>query len=64
MRAPCKDCPERTLGYHSKCEKYLAFQEAQNRIYEKRLINMAVEEVITNGIKQVRKRKRRRKEAE
>ena len=25
--APCKDCPARTPGCHSCCEKYLEFRE-------------------------------------
>ena len=33
--SPCKDCPDRTLGCHSNCEKYIAFQ--QNLAEEKAL---------------------------
>lgn len=25
--APCKDCKDRVLGCHSKCEKYIAFKK-------------------------------------
>ena len=27
MKPPCKDCPDRVLGCHKTCEKYLAFRE-------------------------------------
>lgn len=27
MKAPCKDCPDRYVGCHSQCEKYIAFQK-------------------------------------
>lgn len=26
--SPCKDCQERYLGCHSKCEKYIKYHEA------------------------------------
>lgn len=25
MNAPCKDCPDRQVGCHSTCEKYITF---------------------------------------
>lgn len=27
MTAPCKDCPDRYPGCHSKCDKYQAFHK-------------------------------------
>lgn len=27
-QTPCKDCKERALGCHSKCEKYAKFKES------------------------------------
>lgn len=39
--SPCKDCPDRYLGCHSECEKYIEFQksraEEKARMYEQRL---------------------------
>lgn len=32
VKSPCKGCPDRVLGCHSECGKYLAFQEAQERL--------------------------------
>ena len=35
--APCKDCPDRYPGCHSKCEKYQAFyRENEKRLEENR----------------------------
>lgn len=28
--APCKDCPDRVLGCHAICEKYIIFKEKLN----------------------------------
>lgn len=39
MKAPCKDCPDRVLGCHSKCEKYIAFSEENKLIYKDRVKN-------------------------
>lgn len=33
-QAPCKDCKERELGCHSKCEKYLAFKLERDKEQE------------------------------
>ena len=27
MKSPCLDCPDRHLGCHSTCEKYISFQK-------------------------------------
>lgn len=34
-KAPCKDCPDRQVGCHSTCEKYLAFRKERNELNEK-----------------------------
>jgi hypothetical protein len=38
MNAPCKDCKDRVLGCHSKCEKYKAFSEENKKTYKKRAL--------------------------
>lgn len=30
-RSPCKECPDREIGCHGKCEKYLAWKEENDR---------------------------------
>lgn len=33
-KAPCKECTERHIGCHGKCEAYKAFQEYNAKISE------------------------------
>lgn len=37
MTSPCKDCKDRTLGCHSKCEKYIAFDKENQKRRAERL---------------------------
>jgi hypothetical protein len=30
-KAPCKDCKERELGCHAKCEKYIDFKQEREQ---------------------------------
>lgn len=32
MNVPCKDCPNRQVGCHSTCEKYLDFRKEVDKI--------------------------------
>ena len=34
--APCKDCPDRKMGCHGRCEKYLAFRAVQTEESERK----------------------------
>ena len=36
MLAPCKDCPDRVLGCHSVCEKYIAFDKYRKELLAKK----------------------------
>lgn len=36
MIAPCKDCPDRHIGCHGKCEKYQEYDAEQKKIREAR----------------------------
>lgn len=36
MIAPCKNCPDRKVGCHATCEKYIAFQEERALILERK----------------------------
>ena len=38
MRSPCRDCPERTVGCHGKCEAYKAYRGVLDEINRKRLL--------------------------
>lgn len=33
--APCKECPNRYIGCHGKCEKYIQFQKDNEKSKEK-----------------------------
>lgn len=34
MKAPCKDCPDREVGCHGKCEKYARYKAERNEEVE------------------------------
>jgi ribosomal protein S4 len=34
-KAPCKDCPDRKVGCHSTCKKYLAFRQERIELNKK-----------------------------
>ena len=36
MMSPCKDCPDRFVGCHSKCERYQAYSDKVKGIRERR----------------------------
>lgn len=33
MSSPCKDCPDRILGCHGRCERYKAFRAEREKEY-------------------------------
>lgn len=53
--APCKDCKDRVLGCHSKCEKYIAFKMDSEKEKQERRI------CIENYYNTIQKRKNARK---
>lgn len=36
MMSPCKDCPDRFVGCHSKCERYQAYSDKVKVVRERR----------------------------
>jgi len=38
MKNPCKDCPNRYPGCHSKCEQYKAWKQEWDKLKEKERI--------------------------
>nr|DAH32760.1 MAG TPA: hypothetical protein [Caudoviricetes sp.] len=36
MNAPCKDCPERHMGCHSECEKYIAYHQFREEVLKRK----------------------------
>lgn len=61
-KPPCKDCPERTVGCHAKCEKYIVWKEKDSQIKEaNRGVSRAMKDIIDYKlIMKNRRRKRRR----
>ena len=37
MTAPCKNCPEREIGCHSMCDRYIRYAKQREKIRQKRL---------------------------
>ena len=36
LNSPCKDCPDRTVGCHGKCEKYEAYRVKVDELHRLR----------------------------
>lgn len=36
MMSPCKECPDRFLGCHSTCKRYLTFKESYEHFKEEK----------------------------
>ena len=43
IKVPCKDCKDRQIGCHSKCEKYLEFKKQNDEIKRKQRIEKQAE---------------------
>ena len=56
--APCKDCKERHVGCHSKCEKYLEYKKELQKAKHQEKINKKIEDDIWYGINMVIKGRR------
>lgn len=44
LNPPCKNCPDRRVGCHSVCERYLEFKTKRDRIIAKRRAEMNLED--------------------
>ena len=51
--APCRGCPDREVGCHSICEKYLAY-DAENKIFREEKIRVSDAFWIQNDIERRR----------
>ena len=50
IRPPCKDCADRDVGCHAKCERYLAYRTELDAINERRSKENAGAAVAWRGI--------------
>lgn len=41
MKIPCYNCPDRSIGCHSACDKYLAFRREREAEYAQNVLNGA-----------------------
>ena len=56
--APCKDCKDRHIGCHSKCEKYLEYKKELQKAKHREKIDKKIEDDIWYGINMVIKGRR------
>ena len=56
MKNPCWNCPDRNGTCHGECDKYGAYWKAQRALDHQRLVEVAINDVMHNGI--IRQRKR------
>jgi len=66
MTAPCKNCGNREIGYHSKCEKYKLFREPLEKMAIQRnnlreVYDVYDKERVSRGQRSKLQRKKRRK---
>ncbi len=56
-QVPCKrDCPNRAIGCHGRCEAYGSFRAAQEERYRQNEINASANYVYVNVLQAQRKR--------
>ena len=48
--APCKDCKDRHVGCHGKCEKYLEYKKELQKAKHQEKIDKKIEDDIWYGI--------------
>ena len=46
MKVPCKDCPNRQVGCHSTCEKYIEYKKESDRLREERRVRCEANQFI------------------
>lgn len=56
--APCKDCKDRHIGCHGKCEKYLEYKKELQKAKHREKINKKIEDDIWCGINEAIKCRR------
>ena len=50
MTAPCKDCPDRVPGCHSRCERYATYSAAHARELENKNRYLDAESATVRGV--------------
>lgn len=44
-KAPCKDCPDRYVGCHGKCQKYIDYKNESQRISDEEHLQREIENI-------------------
>lgn len=60
LLSPCKDCPDRYLGCHSECEKYIAYDILNDIRRDQALREKHREDDLFKSSRHNRKKKRRK----
>lgn len=60
MNAPCKDCIEREMGCHSKCERYARFKEndAKRKSRSQQIAKAAIQGFVVDSIERVKRQRK------
>ena len=61
MNAPCKGCPKREIGCHSKCEAYRAYREPIDAMNKARHLQKPIKELAIDHTIRSQKAKKRLK---
>lgn len=51
LNSPCKDCHDRTVGCHGKCEKYKAYRVEVDKLYVARAESIAAHDPLYGYIR-------------
>lgn len=57
MNAPCKDCPQRILGCHDRCERYAQYRRAREEARERALARHELDNYERQRFDQIRRRR-------
>lgn len=57
--APCKDCPDREVGCHSKCSRYLNWKEQNEATKRAKALEREANSYMYENIKRSLKKRRR-----
>lgn len=58
--APCKDCPDRVVGCHSACEKYIEYRKERDKFLEQRMKETRLRDDLWVTSRHNKRQKRRR----
>lgn len=57
MNAPCKNCPDREIGCHSKCNKYSQFRKERDEELDRKRREDDVAYAIATGMYRMSKKR-------